>query len=297
MKLGEERMGENEGKLTDCPPVGDGVIAAPNRASTPVASVVPKVSADPASVTTDQESDVARVKRRMILLQSATYTSSLGETAIAVGWRKRAAEPIPSVLPGAPALPAIVVTVPEGEIRRMTWLKVSATNTLPAASTAVPTGFRYSACIAAPSRNPSVPETPENVVTSPTGVIRRNTCEFPSATNAFPPASTVIPNGPTVVVVAELIGLVPIAANRAAVPFPSSEPTSPARPATVLTTPSGVILRTRWLTASVTYRLPWGSTAMPHGRLNRAVSPGPSMAPDVTARPAMVQNAYCEEGA
>ena len=31
---------------------------------------------------------------------------------------------------------------------------------------------------------------------------------------------------------------------------------------------------------------------MPHGRLNRAVSAGPSVEPDTTARPAKVQNAY-----
>ena len=86
MKLGDESIGENEGKLTVCPPDGEGVGLPPNRASNPVASTVPKVSADPASVTTDQVSeDGDRVKRRMMLLQSATNTSPLGETAIAVG--------------------------------------------------------------------------------------------------------------------------------------------------------------------------------------------------------------------
>jgi hypothetical protein len=41
-------------------------------------------------------------------------------------------------------------------------------------------------------------------------------------------------------------------------------------PATVVITPAGLTLRTRWLKASAMYRLPAASTAMPRGLLSWA---------------------------
>ena len=45
-----------------------------------------------------------------------------------------AAEPVPSVLPEEPAVPARVVTTPALVILRIVWLLVSTTNTFPAVS-------------------------------------------------------------------------------------------------------------------------------------------------------------------
>jgi hypothetical protein len=58
---------------------------------------------------------------------SATLTFPLGSTATSRGARKRAAAPVPSVLPDCPAAPAKLETVPSAAILRTMKLPVSAT--------------------------------------------------------------------------------------------------------------------------------------------------------------------------
>ena len=53
--------------------------------------------------------------------------------------------------------------------------------------------------------------------------------------------------------------------KRAALPVPSTLPAEPARPASVVTTPAGVILRIVWFSESATKTLPAASTATPCG--------------------------------
>src|ERR1019366_7868000 len=75
---------------------------------------------------------------------------------------------------------------------------------------------------------------PGSVVTTPAGVIWRIELLKESATKTLPVASTARPAGPE---------------NRAVPPVPSTDPefAVPGRPASVVTTPSGVILRTALL--------------------------------------------------
>src|SRR5271157_5152830 len=78
------------------------------------------------------------------------------------------------------------------------------------------------------------------------------------------------------------------ARKRAAAAAPSVSPGLPAAPATVLTTPSGVILRMVLLPVSATKRFPALSTAIPPGDWKRAALPGPSALPGAPIRPAMI---------
>ena len=75
----------------------------------------------------------------------------------------------------------------------------------------------------------------------------------------------------------------PLAENRAALPVPSVKPGILAEPASVVTTPSGVIFRIVLLPQSATMGLPLPSIAMPRGFLNRAALPVPSVLPDAPA--------------
>src|SRR5436190_9536952 len=78
----------------------------------------------------------------------------------------RAAPPIPSVDPGDPASPAIVVTVPP-TIWRMVWLLVSATYSMlaPDRSTAMAAGLLNRALLRVPSAVPGDPARPVIVLT------------------------------------------------------------------------------------------------------------------------------------
>ena len=71
-------------------------------------------------------------------------------------------------------------------------------------------------------------------------------------------------------------------ANRAALPVPSAHPNRPAAPASVVTTPAGVIFRMVLLLASVTYTVPALSTAIPRGLVE---SRGTARPVGVAARP------------
>ncbi len=95
-------------------------------------------------------------------------------TARPCGPLKSAAEPVPSVLPVVPAVPARVVTTPPGVIMRMVSLPVSATKTSPVVGSSVtPTGPLNRAAEPVPSVLPAVPAVPARVVTTPAGVIMR----------------------------------------------------------------------------------------------------------------------------
>ena len=76
---------------------------------------------------------------------SATRSRPRGASYVTpVGWRKRAARPCPSLNPGLAIAPANVTTVCEGssKIARMQLFSVSATYTVPRASTATEVGWK-----------------------------------------------------------------------------------------------------------------------------------------------------------
>jgi hypothetical protein len=77
--------------------------------------------------------------------------------------------------------------------------------------------------------------------------------------------------------------------KRARLPLLSVVPLAPARPASVVTVPSGAILRIVRLPWSATYTLPFVSTARPRGVLKRAAVPFLSTVPPVVASPARME--------
>src|SRR6476660_3485289 len=129
------------------------------------------------------------ILRMVQLARSATYPMPVASTATPVGRLKRAAAPVPSVLPVLPAVPARVVTTPAGVILRMVALVWSATYTVPAASTATPTGVLNRAAAPVPSVLPVLPAVPARVVTTPADVILRIVWLPSSDTYTVPAAS------------------------------------------------------------------------------------------------------------
>src|SRR5215831_16058982 len=129
-------------------------------------------------------------------------------------------------------------------------------------SVATPTGLLN--CAAPP---------PARVVTTPAGVILRMVLFPESATYKFAAVSVATPAGPE---------------NAAAAPLPSALPETPAVPASVVTTPAGVILRIVLFPGSATYKFPAVSVATPAGPENAAAAPLPSALPKTPAVPASV---------
>src|SRR5207248_6389477 len=76
--------------------------------------------------------------------------------------------------------------------------------------------------------------------------------------------------------------------KRAVLPAPLALPVLPAKPAKVLTTRAGVILRMVLLLVSATKILPILSMATATGNLKRAVLPVPLALPGLPAKPAKV---------
>ena len=162
------------------------------------------------------------------------------------------------------ALPASVVTTPEfgwyvdvviNRIRLLFW---STTTILPSRSTATPNGALKRAAAPVPSAKP--PPLPANVVTTPPGFVTSRTP--PSATTIFPFESTATPFR------------VP---NFAFEPVPSTIEPSHVVPASVVTTPAGVINRIRALFVSATTMTPVeGITATARGTQKLAFEPVPS---------------------
>jgi hypothetical protein len=106
--------------------------------------------------------------RMLELPLSTTKRVPAPSTAIIFGLLKRAAAPMPSVVPATPALPATVVTAPVAStMRRIVLLSVSATKRLPLPSEIIPSGSRKRALAASPSTASPVPSAPANVVTAP----------------------------------------------------------------------------------------------------------------------------------
>src|ERR1035437_5927547 len=114
------------------------------------------------------------------------------------------------------------------------------------------------------------------VVTIPEFVIFRMVLLLVSATKTLPAPSTATPLGNL---------------KRAAAPVPSALPDEPAVPASVVTTPLGVIFRMVLLFVSATKTLPAPSTATPEGDQKRAAAPVPSALPYEPADPASVVTA------
>ncbi len=98
------------------------------------------------------------------------------------GWLNRAADPVPSVVPTLPAVPARVVTTPAEVILRIVALFRSVTNTLPEPSTAMPNGWLKSAAVPVASVEPKEVDEPARVDTTPAGVILRTVLLAESAT-------------------------------------------------------------------------------------------------------------------
>src|SRR5688572_17487889 len=141
----------------------------------------------------------------------------------------------------------------------------------------MPLGRRKRAAPAAPSLDPAALARPAKVDTRPAGVIFLTVCAASSVTYTLPVASTATPAGTL---------------NRAAEPGPSLEPIEPARPANVLTTPAGVILRMMAFSRSATKRLPAASTATATGLWKRASDPFPSREPIGGVVPAKTVKEY-----
>ena len=121
-----------------------------------------------------------------------------------------------------------MLTTPLGVIMRTTQSNSSVTYAVPPPSTVIRAGDRNEAAVPTPSRLTQRPAIPAQVLTTPAGVILRIVQLPPSTTYSSPPLPTATPRG---------------ARNRAAPRTPSSLPNIPARPASVLTTPSGVVVR------------------------------------------------------
>ena len=117
--------------------------------------------------------------------------------------------------------PAIVVTVPSGDTRRIAWLPVSATTSVPSGASAIPEGVAKRASLPRPSANPRPP--PASVDTLPSTAIRRMRCDDPaSLTKIRPSVEAATPNG---------------SENRASSLAPSCQPSAQAWQATA---PHGV---------------------------------------------------------
>ena len=204
---------------------------------------VPMPSANAAAPLPAYVTTPVGVTRRMRLLpESEIYMLPLESTAMPLGLLKAAPVPAPSLNAAAPP-PASVLTVPPGVTFRTRLLDVSATNTLPAASTATANGVLNEAAVPVLSAKAGDP-LPASVLTTPPGDTLRTRCPK-STTYTVPPASTATPRG---------------SVNNAPVPAPSANPAVPL-PASVLTSPPGVNFRMRWFPKSATKTLPAGSTA------------------------------------
>ena len=111
--------------------------------------------------------------RTLLLAESATNTFPELSTAMPIGRLKDALVIAPSANAAEPP-PASVVTTPVEDTLRMRLLPVSATNTLPALSTAIPSGLLNVAAEAFPLADPPTP-LPATVVTTPAEVTIRMT--------------------------------------------------------------------------------------------------------------------------
>ena len=166
---------------------------------------------------------------------------------------------MPSAKAAAP-LPANVVTTPPAAILRMRLFPESPMKTFPAVSTATPRGALKEAPVPVPSANAADP-LPARVLTTPPGVTLRMRLLAESATNTLPMESVDTPQQ---------------LPNEALVPAPSAKAAVPL-PASVDTTPPGVILRMRL--PSETRALPTESRARPKVYENKAPVPVPSAYP------------------
>jgi hypothetical protein len=187
----------------------------------------------------------AKMQRMRWFIRSATITLPLASTATPEGLSSCVNGPVASKNPNNDC-PARVVTTPPGVTLRMRWFWVSATITLPLASTATPRGILNCAFVPEASKDPAV-DCPAIVVTTPPGVTLRMRLLLESATITLPLASTATPEG---------------LKNRALAPVASKNPAVDC-PARVVTTPPGVTLRMRWFWVSATITLPLASTATP----------------------------------
>ena len=139
-------------------------VGAKKRAVEPLPLVLPLVPAIPAIVVTVW---VAGTIMRIVWLSVfATYRFPRVSMVIAAGLSKVAAVPMPSAPPDCSGFPAMVVTTPAGVTLRMVLFSVSATYTLPEASTVTSEGKSNRAELV-PSEFPAFPASPAKVVTAP----------------------------------------------------------------------------------------------------------------------------------
>src|SRR6476469_7431314 len=120
----------------------------------------------------------------------------------------------------------------------------------------IPRGKLKRASVPVLLTNPGSPGEPAKVVSAPDGVILLMTLRPKSATNVVADESTTSPRG-------EL--------NRAWAPLPSAYPAVSARPARVVASPDVDSLRMVWWAGPAMETLPERSTAIPDGKLKRAL--------------------------
>ena len=216
-------------------------------------------------------------------------------------------------LPTTPVVPAGQDALPADKYNpRIVWLFESATNNVPSFK-ATPRGPLNPICVPNPSDSAAVPD-PYNVVTNPVALISRTRLFVTSATYTLPLASTAMSNAaklaivpcpsdhavdpdPASVAVApdgdtvrtrppsdRYITPAALNAHRdgevtvANTPTPSDALLAP-DPTKVVTTPAGLMRRTRWLPVSGTYSAPALSWQMPPIVENTACAPVPSAYP------------------
>ena len=172
----------------------------------------------------------------MLLPVSATYT--LPALSTATPQDSRTARRCPC-RPRCrlPATPASVVTTPAGVTFRIVLLQVSATYTLPALSTATPSGWQNRAALPVPSALPEASRQPGQRRHHPAG--RHLADRVVAGVRHIDVARAVHRHAARTL-------------NRAARPVPSALPELPANPARVVTTPAGVTFRIVWLSVSAT---------------------------------------------
>lgn len=124
---------------------------------------------------------------------SATTSVPLGPTATSRGALNVAAVPHPSRKGAAAALPAIVVTAPDGSSARTRLLPASAIKIVPKESTATPAG--KASVAAGPSAKGAAAPVPASVATAPCGETARMRCPCVSPTMTVPFAPSATPDG------------------------------------------------------------------------------------------------------
>ena len=148
---------------------------------------MPPVTARPVITVEEKQATVTRVVTAFVAGTSLrTRSPSAIQTvplsyAMPVSALKRAAAPVPSAVPGEPAVPATVVTAPLARVRRrMVWFPRSVIQRAPP-PIAMPYGWLKRAAAPVPSALPTCPALPATVVTAPVAMTILRMVWFPES--------------------------------------------------------------------------------------------------------------------